>query len=177
MKLICHFLLSITILVVGCVQISSAQNKTNNQPNRKTANKPNKQERKPKVRFINPETLPKPSGYTHVVEAGKGRTIYISGQIPVDRSGNIVGRGDFRAQTVQVFENIKAGLEAAGASFKDVVKLNIYVTDISQLLVFREVRDKYVDKENPPASSMVEIRRLVREEFLIEVDATAVLHE
>jgi len=177
MKQICHFLLSITILVVGCAEFSSAQTKTNNPPNRKTANKPGKQARKPKVRFINPETLPKPSGYTHVVEAGKGRTIYISGQIPVDRSGNVVGRGDFRAQTEQVFENIKAGLEAVGASFKDVVKINIYVTDISQLPIFREVRDKYVDKENPPASSMVEIRRLVREEFLIEVDATAVLHE
>ena len=177
MKPICHFLLSIAILVIGCAQISSAQNKTNNPPNRKTTNKPNKQERKPKVRFINPETLPKPSGYTHVVEAGRGRTIYISGQVALDRSGNVVGRGDFRAQTEQVFENIKAGLEAAGASFKDVVKLNIYVTDISQLQVFREMRDKYVNTENPPASSMVEIRRLVREEFLIEIDATAVLPE
>ncbi len=177
MKLICHFLLSIAILIVGCAQISSAQNKTNNPPNRKTASKPNKQGRKPEVKFINPETLPKPSGYTHVVEAGKGRTIYLSGQIPVDHSGKTIGRGDFRAQTVQVFENIKAGLEAVGASFKDVVKINIYVTDISQLSVFREVRDKYVNTENPPASSMVEIRRLVREEFLVEIDATAVLPE
>ena len=177
MKLICHFLLSITILVVGCAEFSSAQNKTNNPPNRKTTNKLKKQGRKPEVKFINPETLPKPSGYTHVVEAGKGRTIYISGQVALDRSGNVVGRGDFRAQTEQVFENIKAGLEAVGASFKDVVKINIYVTDISQLPVFREVRDKYTDKENPPASSMVEIRRLVREEFLVEIDATAVLPE
>lgn len=177
MKPICHFLLSVTLLVVGCAGFSSAQNKADNSPNRKPANKSGKQERKPKVRFLNPETMSKPSGYSHVVEAGKGRTIYISGQVALDRSGNIIGRGDFRLQTERVFENIKAGLEAAGASFKDVVKLNIYVTDISQLQVFREVRDKYVNKENPPASSMVEIRRLVREEFLIEIDATAVLPE
>ena len=176
MKLICHFLLSITILA-GCAEFSSAQTKTNNPPNRKMSNKPRKQARKPRVRFINPKTLPKPFGYSHVVDAGKGRTIYISGQIALDRSGNVVGSGDFRAQTEQVFENIKAGLEAAGASFKDVVKLNIYVTDISHLQIFREVRDKYVNTENPPASSMVEIRRLIREEFLIEIDAVAVLPE
>ena len=121
--------------------------------------------------------MPKHFGYTHVVEAGKGRTIYISGQIALDSAGKLVGRGDFRAQTEQVFENIKAGLEAAGASLEDVVKINIYVTDISQLPIFREVRDKYVDTENPPASSMIEVRKLISEDFLIEIDAIAVLPE
>jgi enamine deaminase RidA (YjgF/YER057c/UK114 family) len=128
-----------------------------------------------KVRFISPPTLPKAPGYSHVVEVLSGRTIYISGQVASDRSNNVRGRGDFRAQTQQVFENIKAALDSVGASFKDVVKPSVYVVDISQLQAFREVRDKYVNTENPPASILVEVSRLVRDEFLIEIDAVAVL--
>jgi reactive intermediate/imine deaminase len=171
------FLLGIAAISISCAPISLAQSKSDNALTRKAVTKIGKQERKPKVRFINPATLPKTPGYTHVVEVKKGRTIYISGQIALDRSGNIVGRGDFRAQTQQVFENIKSALEAVGATFKDVVKLNIYVVDVSQLQAFREVRDKFVNTENPPASTLVEVRRLVRDEFLIEIEATAVLPE
>jgi reactive intermediate/imine deaminase len=130
---------------------------------------------KSKIRFINPTTLAKPPGYTHVVEVKSGRTIYIAGQIALDSSGNIVGRGDFRAQTEQVFANLKAALESVGADFKDVIKMNTYVTDISQLAVLREVRDKYVNAEMPPASTLVEVRRLAREELLIEIEAVAIL--
>lgn len=162
---------------VSCVQLSFAQSKRSRTLGRRAVAKIGKQERKSKVRFINPAALPKSSGYTHVVEVTKGQMIYISGQIALDRLGSIVGRGDFRAQTQQVFENIKAALEAVGATFKDVVKLNIYVVDISQLQGLREVRDKFVNTENPPASVLVEVRRLVRDEFLIEIEATAVLPE
>ncbi|MGH9882853.1 MAG: RidA family protein [Pyrinomonadaceae bacterium] len=127
------------------------------------------------VRFINPPTMPKPSGYTHVVDVARGRIIYIAGQVALDRSGNVVGRGDFRAQTQQVFENLKAALEASGASFRNVIKLNNYVVDMSQVQAFRETRDKYVNTENPPASTTVGVQRLVREEFLVEVEAIAVV--
>jgi enamine deaminase RidA (YjgF/YER057c/UK114 family) len=127
------------------------------------------------MRFINPETMAKPPGYTHVVEVVEGKTIYIAGQVALDVSGSVVGRGDFRAQTWQVFENIKAALESVGATFKDVVKMSSYLVDISQLPVFREVRDKYVNIENPPASTTVEVSRLFREEFLLEIEAVAVL--
>lgn len=167
-----YFYLLVLLIVIGCTRVSLAQSKTVNQPVRKTVSK---QKRTPKITFLNPKTMPKPAGYSHVVEAG--RMIYLSGQVALDRDGNLIGRGDFRAQATQVFENLKAGLEAAGASFKDVVKINIYVTDISQLQIFREVRDKYVNTKNPPASSMVEVRKLVREEFLVEIDAVAVLPE
>ncbi len=177
MKRACPFLLGVIAISVSCVQFSFAQSKSNSSISRKAAPKINKQERKFKVRFINPATLAKTAGYTQVVEVTTGRTMYISGQIALDRSGNIVGRGDFRTQTQQVFENIKAALEAVSATFKDVVKLNIYVVDISQLQAFREVRDKFVNTENPPASALVEVRRLVRDEFLIEIEATAVLPE
>lgn len=132
---------------------------------------------RPVVRFINPTTIHKPMGYSHVVEVAGGRMIYLAGQIPLDRSGNVVGRGDFRAQTQQAFENMKAALETSRASFKDVIKLNNYLVDISQLKVFTEVRDKYVNTSHPPASTTVEVRRLYREEILIEIEAVAVVPE
>src|SRR5215468_8655541 len=74
------------------------------------------------VVFVNPPTLAKPTGYTHAVVATGGRTIYVAGQVALDQSGTIVGKDDFRAQTTQVFENLKKALEAAGATFKNVVK-------------------------------------------------------
>jgi enamine deaminase RidA (YjgF/YER057c/UK114 family) len=73
-----------------------------------------------------------------------------------------------------VFENLKRALAAAGATFNDVVKLNYYLVDASQLSVLREVRDRYVNVAAPPASTLIEVRRLFREDLLIEVEATAV---
>ena len=92
------------------------------------------------IRFINPSTLATPPGYTHVVEITQGRTVFIAGQVALDQSGKIVGQHDFRAQTQQVFENLKAALAAVGTDFTRVVKLNMYVVDISQLQTLREVR-------------------------------------
>ena len=127
------------------------------------------------VRFINPPTMATPPGYTHVVEITGGRTVYIAGQVAVDQAGNIVGRDDFRAQAQQVFENLKAALAAVGADFTDVVKLNIYLLDMVQLPTLREVRDRYVNTQYPPASTAVEVRRLAHEAFLLEVEAVASL--
>ncbi|HZR40188.1 MAG TPA: RidA family protein [Ktedonobacteraceae bacterium] len=129
------------------------------------------------IRFVNPSTLATPPGYTHVVEVTRGRTVFISGQVALDQAGKIVGLHDFRAQTQQVFENLKAALASVGADFTRVVKLNMYVVDASQLLTLREVRDRYVNTDNPPASTLVEVRRLAREEFLIEIEAVAHLPE
>ncbi len=124
-------------------------------------------------RFLNPATLAPPAGYSHVAEAPAGRIVFLSGQVALDRSGNLVGPGDLAAQTRQVFENLKAGLEAAGTDFAHVLKLTYYLTDASRIGTVREVRDAFVDTRHPPASTAVEIRRLVREDFLIEVDAVA----
>ncbi len=129
------------------------------------------------IRFMNPSTLATPPGYSNVVEVTHGRTIYIAGQIALDQSGKIVGLNDFRAQAQQVFENLQAALAAVGTDFTHVVKLNMYVVDISQLPILREVRDRYVNTENPPVSTLVEIRRLAREEFLIEIEAVAHVSE
>lgn len=130
-----------------------------------------------KVRLINPTSLAKPTGYTHVVEVTRGRTIYIAGQIALDRSGKIVGHGDFHAQTEQVFENLKAALESVGANFNNVVKLNVYVTDVAQLATLSAVRNKYINTQTPPASTLVEVPKLALDGLLIEIEAVAVLPE
>jgi enamine deaminase RidA (YjgF/YER057c/UK114 family) len=129
----------------------------------------------PTARFVNPEGIHRPTGYTHVVEVTAGRPVYVSGQVALDPSGALVGEGDLRAQARQVFENLRVALEAVGAGFDQVVKLNLYLLDAAQLPVVREVRDQYVDVRQPPASTAVEVRRLAREEFLLEVEAVAVI--
>lgn len=127
------------------------------------------------LQFLMPATLAPMPGYSHVVKVTGGQTIYLAGQVALDASGTLVGRGDFRAQTQQVFENIKAALAAVGADFSHVVKLNIYVVDRSQLPLLREVRALYVNTQAPPASTLVEVRSLAQEEFLLEIEAIASL--
>jgi enamine deaminase RidA (YjgF/YER057c/UK114 family) len=130
-----------------------------------------------RLRFLNPDALSKPPGYTHVVEAsGPVRIVYLAGQLGLDRSGNVVGAaGDFRAQAVQTFENLKAGLAAVGGGFRDVVKLNNYLTDMSHLPIFREVRDSYLPATNKPASTTIQISGLARPGALLEIEAVAIL--
>ena len=130
---------------------------------------------KSEARFLNPPSLPKPAGYTHIVAAAGGTTIFVSGRVPLDADGNLVGDRDLRAQAMQIFRNLQVALEAVGADFNSVVKLGFYFTDISQIAVVREVRDQFINTANPPASTAVEVSRLFREGILIEVDAIAVL--
>jgi enamine deaminase RidA (YjgF/YER057c/UK114 family) len=132
----------------------------------------------PNLRFINPSTMSKPPGYTHVVEAtGPGRIVYIAGQLGLTLDGKLAGPpGDFRAQATQAFENLKNALAAVGAGFEHVVKLNNYLTDIrAQLPLYRDVRDGYVRTANPPASTTVEVSKLAIEGALYEVEAVAML--
>ncbi len=126
-----------------------------------------------KVRFINRA----PAGYSHVVEVRGGRTLYIAGQLALDKDGKLVGAGDFRAQVKQVFENLKTRLAEGGASFNDVVKLNYYLTDASDLQALRETRNSYINTEAPPASTLVVVKQLVRAEYLLEIEAIAVVND
>lgn len=127
-------------------------------------------------RFVNPPTLPPVRGYSHVVEVPPGsRLLYIAGEVALDSTGRLIGAGDFRAQAVQVFENLRRALAAAGATFDDVVKLNYYIVDATQVQAVRDVRDRYVNTAAPPASTLVEVRRLFRDDVLIEVEAVAVV--
>jgi enamine deaminase RidA (YjgF/YER057c/UK114 family) len=129
------------------------------------------------VRFLNPKTLAKPPGYTCVVETtGPGRTIYIAGQLGLDLDNKLVGgAGDFRAQCAKAFENLGFALVAVGATFKDVVKINNYLTDMSHIGIFREVRDIFLNAKTPPASTTVAIAQLARAGALFEIEAIAVL--
>jgi len=101
--------------------------------------------------------------------------VYISGQVPLDTAGNVVGRGDFRRQAEQVFTNLGYALAAVGATFADVVKINYYVRDVSHLADLRAVRDRHVNVTAPPASTLVEVPHLFREEVLLEVEAVAAI--
>lgn len=126
------------------------------------------------IRFINPDALQKPPGYTHVVEATTpGRLVYIAGQLGVDRDGKL--SSDFRLQAVQTFENLKNALAAVGAEFRHVVKFNNYLIDVKYLPIYRQVRDSYLPDGNRPASTTIAISGLAREGALLEIEAVAVL--
>jgi enamine deaminase RidA (YjgF/YER057c/UK114 family) len=127
------------------------------------------------VVLSSPGTLHKPIGYSHIAKVDHGKPVFIAGQVALDPSGNIVGPADFRAQARQVFQNLKAAIEAAGGSFQNIVKLNVYVIDRSRLSEYREVRDLYIDVNNPPASTAVQVAALFRPEFLIEVEAVGIV--
>ena len=131
------------------------------------------------VRYLNPQTLFTPPGYSHVVEVtGPGRTVYVAGQVGVDRNSKIVGApGDARAQMTQAFENLKAALAEVGATLKDVVKITNYLVDIAHLKDFREIRATYFNEAAPPASTLLVVSRLAIDGLLFEIDAVAVLPE
>lgn len=132
-----------------------------------------------KTEFLNPPGLCPTFGWCHVVTATGGKTVHVSGQVSVNERGEVVGKGDLRAQTVQVFENIKTALAATGATFADVVKTNLYVVGYKpeQLPVLREVRGRYVSAERPPASTLVGVSALAGPDWLIEIEAVAVVPE
>ncbi len=131
------------------------------------------QQRAPHIKRTNPATLSAPTGYTHVVEvSGATRTIYISGQIALDASGNLVGANDMKAQAEQVFKNLEAALTAAGARFSDVVKMNTYVTDMEKAPAVREVRARYFGNVTP-ASTLVQVVQLARPGLMLEIEVIA----
>lgn len=126
------------------------------------------------TRYINPEGLNKPPGYSHVVEAtAPARIVYIAGQLGTDRDGKV--SSDFRLQAVQAYENLKTALAAVGARFEHVVKFNNYLVDTKYLPIFRQVRDSYLSDANRPASTTLAISGLAREGALLEIEAVAVL--
>ena len=126
------------------------------------------------IERMNPAGLSTPTGYSHVVSARGGKTIYIAGQVAFDAQGTVVGKGDLAAQTRQVFANLEVALKAAGATFANVVKANYYLRDASQVAVVREIRTKYFTKELP-ASTLVEVPRLAQPDLLIEIEVIAVV--
>ncbi|MET8975305.1 RidA family protein [Streptomyces sp. NPDC004539] len=126
------------------------------------------------TRITAPEGVAPAAQYTHVV-TGTGRLVAVSGQLALDEKGEPVGAGDPAAQARQVFENLRRCLAAADATFDDVVKLTYFVTDMAYMPAIREARAAHVPDDRLPAASAVQVAGLVRPEFLMEIEALAVV--
>jgi enamine deaminase RidA (YjgF/YER057c/UK114 family) len=131
------------------------------------------------INYINPPSLCPTFGWTHVATVSGGKTIYISGQVSVNERGEVVGKGDMRLQTEQTFRNVERALAAAGATFRDVVKTNLYVVGLKpeHVPIIREVRARFIAADHPPVSTLVGISALVGPEWMIEIEAVAVIAE
>ncbi|MER5396877.1 RidA family protein [Streptomyces sp. NPDC002599] len=126
------------------------------------------------TRISAPDGVAPAAAYSHVV-TGTGRFVAVSGQVPLDEDGGLVGEGDAEAQARQVFENLRRCLAAAGAGFDDVVKLTFFVTDMAHMPAIRAARAAHIPAERLPAASAVQVAALIRPEFLMEIEAYAVV--
>jgi reactive intermediate/imine deaminase len=122
----------------------------------------------------NPAGMTQPTSYHHLVKAGN--LMFIAGQVALDGDGNVVGEDDMVAQVRQVLENLKSVLASEGADFSNIVKINIFTTDIERFRGAADVRQQYF-AGNPPASTLVQIERLARPVFLVEIEAIAIAPE
>lgn len=127
------------------------------------------------MKYLQPENVPKPAGdYSNGLIVKKGTLVVISGQVACDAKGNLIGKGDIKAQSRQVFENLKNMLASAGASFKDVIKLGIFLKNLEDFGPFKEVRAQYLTPPYPPTTLLI-VKSLAREEWLLEIEAMAVV--
>ena len=122
--------------------------------------------------FINPSTIHQPAGYTHVVKSGN--TVFIAGQVAIDKNGQIVGEGDIEAQTRQALANLEAAVKAAGGKKEDILSITTYILQRDDLPGLRKAREGFFG-DNPPASTLLVISGLARPEFLIEIEARAII--
>jgi enamine deaminase RidA (YjgF/YER057c/UK114 family) len=132
------------------------------------------------LEFLNPQTFAAPVGFSHVVKVGRRSLVFIAGQVSRDGGGSVVGEGNFRAQVEQVFADLKAAIETAGARMTDIVKLNYFCRDSvdqSELPVILELLGRHCDGERLPASTFVFVRRMIRPEWLIEIDAVVAVDD
>jgi enamine deaminase RidA (YjgF/YER057c/UK114 family) len=126
----------------------------------------------------NPPDLGTPPGYSQIVDVTASRVIFISGQTALDRDGNLIGKGDFEAQAKQVFRNLALALEGCECDPSNLVKLTVYLTDMANLASYRKARNQFFASVTPPAApavTLVEVSRLYGPDFLIEIEAIAVV--
>ncbi len=126
------------------------------------------------VQFINPATIHTPTGYSHVAKTGN--LVSIAGQLSIDKDGNVVGEGDIQAQTKQALSNLEEAVKAAGGAKEDIASIRVYMTNRDDLEGMRQARGNFWEG-TPPASTLLFISGLVRPEFLIEIEALAVVGE
>ena len=129
--------------------------------------------------FLNPKDVFDPGFlFTHTVAvSGATKLVYVSGQVSYDAKAAVVGKGDMRAQSEQVFASLTSNLKAAGADWREVVKLNGYMVGMTpeNVKAYREVRSRYLDPTRLPASTLVGVERLVHPDLLLEVEVVAAL--
>lgn len=118
-------------------------------------------------------TFSGPLAFANGVQVEGGKLLFISGQLAFDERMQIIGKGDMGAQTRQVLENIKKALTAAGATFKDIIRVHVFVTDLSDFRAVHDVRLEYFDPDHLPASTLVQVAGLAHADALIEIDAVA----
>lgn len=124
---------------------------------------------------INPWSWQDEFGYSQAWRIdGPASILFIAGQVALAPDGSLVGEGDFDAQCRQVFENLRTILEAAGATFENVVKVTVYMTDITNLQRYREIKAEYVTGAQP-ASTSLEVKGLAFAPLLVEIEAVAVI--
>jgi len=114
------------------------------------------------VYFENPQFLSTPKGYSHVarIDLGNAWMLIISGQVSLDKEGNLVGKGDFARQTEQVYENIMQIIKTAGGNKDHLIKTGIFILDNANMPILREIRNKYINIKNPPASTLVQVDKV-----------------
>ena len=130
----------------------------------------------PSIRRINPPELGTPPGYSQIVDVSAGRIIFIAGQTALDADGKLAGKGDFTMQAEQVFRNLGIALQAVGCTAAQLVKLTVFLIDISNLTLYREARNRFFASVAPsaaPAITLVEVSKLYGPDFMIEIEAIA----
>ena len=127
----------------------------------------------PSPQYINPETMAKPRGYTHAVKVDN--TVYIAGQVSVAQDGSVVGKGDPAVQARQIWRNLEAAVQAAGGTLQNIVKTTTYVTNIEYGAAVRTVREELFRTSNPPTSTLLVVSALANPDFMIEIEAIAVV--
>jgi enamine deaminase RidA (YjgF/YER057c/UK114 family) len=128
------------------------------------------------VRRINPPELGAPPGYSPIVDVRAGRLIFIAGQAALDRNGEVIGKNDFAAQADHVFRNLGAALQSVGCTASDLIKLTVFLRDMSHLPIYREARNRFFATVTPPAApaiTLVEVSKLYGADFLIEIEGVA----
>jgi enamine deaminase RidA (YjgF/YER057c/UK114 family) len=130
----------------------------------------------PEVLYVNPPSLERPPGYSHVVDVRPGRLIFVAGQAGVDAVGTVVGGDSLEAQADQAFRNLSAALASVGCDAANLVKLTVFIRDMGRLADYRRARDRFFNTVSPPvapAITLVEVSRLYSEGLLIEIEAVA----
>ncbi|MCH8320548.1 MAG: RidA family protein [Acidobacteria bacterium] len=124
------------------------------------------------IERVNPAGTTQPTAYTQLVRAGK--TLYFAGQTAVNEKGELIGKGDMRAQVRQVYENLKSLLASQGATFDHLVKITVYTLSIDEFRKAGDIREEYTGGR-APASTLLQIDRLASPDYLVEIEGIAVL--